>query len=374
MDIWSFGSPEDPSELEALQAAGVTTVVTTSAAPVAEQMGFATYSMVHTFPATNSEGDLAQDVWGRPVKWFSSACPNSPASRSLFFADLTERLQQPVDGIFLDGVRFSSFASSDLPSSFFSCFCPRCCQDMTAQGYDLAAIKRDVSSMARVLLHGPKTETAQLLKAIASPSGSAALTSKYPGLPQWLSYKARCIEQFASAVWQFLKDSGSRAELAGFLFEPALAYLVGQDYYLLSEHLSTISPMIYRNYPSTPGPAAINQEVLAVASFVASGSGLRVSNCIEAVARALGLPFANGQAELSLTPQGVVDEALAARALVRTGTHIAPIIWAGDPALAQTLELLADHDVTTCILFTYSAGMATHGDTLLPILSAASTS
>ena len=240
MDIWLFGSPTSSEALRALKQAGVSRVVARGEALAAAQAeGLTSYTVLHAFPTTDDQEDLAQDVWGRPIEWFGSACPNSAGSRSKFFNSLAA-IKSQVAGVFLDGVRFPSFGSSPSPSAFFSCFCPRCQRDMQAKGYDPRVIQGDVQRLAEILLKGPVDQASCLLKAMVSPSGWFGLTTRFPGLQQWLCYKVDCIDEFTEKAAQQL--AATSTQLCGFLFQPALAYFVGQDYYRLSHHLAIISP------------------------------------------------------------------------------------------------------------------------------------
>ena len=104
MDIWLFGSPTSSEALRALKQAGVSRVVARGEALAAAQAeGLTSYTVLHAFPTTDDQEDLAQDVWGRPIEWFGSACPNSAGSRSKFFNSLAA-IKSQVAGVFLDGV------------------------------------------------------------------------------------------------------------------------------------------------------------------------------------------------------------------------------------------------------------------------------
>jgi hypothetical protein len=375
MRIWLFNPPADEISMHALQNAGIGTIVTSGkAVDSALSKTFTTYAMVHVFQSTGQTEDLATGICGQPIQWFSSGCPNSPTIRGNFYAQMKQLLSQPIQGVFLDGARFSSPDSSTTKSSFFSCFCPRCRADMIDRGYDVKTIIRDVEAVAQMLCSSQLTR--QWLKALYSPSGWMSLQAAYPGLADWLNYRVGSITDFVQELSIWAKNSFPSKKLAAFLFQPCLAYFVGQDYRRLSPHLEIVSPMIYRNYQHKPGPATINQESTTAARFVHETSGLPFAECFQDLLQIFGLEvdgdIPQGPEEtVGMSITHVVGETLAAAALAGSLDKVAPIIWAGDPELRQTLAGLKEIGVQNCILFTHEAGLATHGDRFLELCNQA---
>lgn len=369
MRIWMFNPPEKKDKLERLQEAGVSRVVcTNNAVRPCQDLGMHTYTMIQAFRHTSYPEDLAIDIEQTPVEWFSSGCPNSPRIRQYFYARMQELLSQPVQGVFLDGVRFSSPASSSSPTSFFTCFCPRCQEDMVRRGYDRDMIMRDVASVANLFLEEQETGRNWLL-ALRSPSGWMAFLQRFPGFGEWLSYRVNCITDFVREVRQWLNVNYPAQKLGGFLFQPALSFLVGQNYQALGQYLDIISPMIYRNYPDSPGPAAINQEILSMANHLGK-EGVQPREEMQLITNLLsvfGLP-AEWTPDLAMSESHVASETTASRVLSSDG-EIVPIIWAGDPKLANVLNELSTSGVEDCILFTYDAGMRAHDGSFLSIIA-----
>ena len=370
MQIWLFNPPTDRLSVQALQTAGVSTIVTSGkTTDMAHENAlynvFDHYAMIHVFTSTAQTEDQAIDIHQQPVQWFNSGCPNSPTIRRRFYAEMERLLAQPIRGVFLDGVRFSSPDSSTNPTSFLSCFCSQCKQDMTSRGYDALSITKDVQSIAEMLCSPELTK--RWLKALYSPSGWMSLQMAYPGLADWLNYRVDCITEFVQELAIWMKARHPHKELAAFLFQPCLAYFVGQGYNRLSPHLKIVSPMIYRNYQHRPGPATINQEIATMARFVHEASRLPFSECIEDLLRILG-PKIDGdvpqdpQGPLAMSIEHATDEVLAATALAGSQDKVVPIIWAGDPKLRQILAELRGIGLKNCILFTYEAGLASHGE------------
>lgn len=370
MRIWVFNPPTDALSLKALQEAGVSTVVTSRIKDIPPKPPFTTYAMIHVFPTTGSPEDLAMDIHGQPVEWFSSGCPNSPAIRSAFYAEMERLLAQPIRGIFLDGIRFSSPASSTIKTSFLTCFCPRCQRDMAKHGYDAEKIRQDINT-AMELLSSPGTKRSWL-RALYSPSGWFSLMAAYPGILDWLQYRAECVTIFVKELRAWMKEHSPDKKLAAFLFQPCLSYLVGQNYLALAPHLDIVSPMIYRNYPHQPGPATINQEMMTMADFLEE-AGIPFGQGFKDLLAIFGLEidgsFPNSiEDSAGISIPHVIGEVKAARAMAGSQGKVAPIIWAGDPQLEETLRQLENISLQSCILFTYEAGFTAHKDQFLDIL------
>lgn len=372
MRIWLFNPPADKTRLKELKRQGINQVVCTNQAlNWCASLEMDTYTMIHTFRRTEYPEDLAVDINQEPIEWFNSGCPNSPRIRQQFYAQLENLLSKPVRGVFLDGVRFSSPASCPSPTSFFTCFCSRCREDMVRRGFDLDLILQDVARAANIFLQD-RAEARKWLFALRSPSGWMAFLQQFPGFEAWLHYRVLCIRDFVQEVRQWLETNHPDKELGGFLFQPALSFLVGQDYRMLSEFLDILSPMIYRNYPHSPGPAAINQEILAMANFLGQKtlSYPEKTRLINDLLYIFGLPgelSAKELPSLSISSHHVVIETLAAQRLSANKAKVVPIIWAGDTKLAEVLEELAQQNVEDCILFTYDTGLIAHGDNFLDI-------
>ncbi|NLK07300.1 MAG: hypothetical protein GX316_01205 [Firmicutes bacterium] len=369
MKIWLFNPPVDANSAGILRNLGVETIVTSGDSTDAAHQGalyrlFTHYSMVHAFTMTEHEEDGTINVFGESINWFNSGCPNSPRIRANFYTKMEQLLSQPVQGVFLDGIRFSSPASSTHPTGFFDCFCPRCQQDMANRGYEFKTIQEDVRAILAMFTLG---DTALgLLNSLRSPSGWMSLFAAYPGYSSWLRYRTECITDFMQEIAAWMKVKYPHKQLAAFLFQPTLSSFVGQDYRKLAPYLDVISPMIYRNYSQRPGPATINQEVSTLARLVHNASKVPYAECLSELVHIFGLDIdgeipQDPQETLSVSTSHVVAEVLSAVALVKHPDKVVPIVWAGDPDLKNTLSLLAQTGAKNCILFTYDAGTTAHG-------------
>ena len=375
MQIWMFNPPTDRAGIEALEQAGINTVVAGEhALDGLLRQPLKTYAVAHAFPTTGEDDDLAIDVFGQPFQWFGSGCPNSPAIRGRFYRTMDRLLSRPIEGVFLDGVRFPSPASSEVRGSFFSCFCPDCQKDMASRGYDTETIMDDVQKAADLILSGSSTTLQRWLGALYSPTGWLTLHTAYAGLFEWLKYRTDYITDFIQELSAWMYKQYPEKELAAFLFQPCLAYFVGQDYRRISPYLKIISPMIYRNYPHRPGPAAINQEIMSLATLLREGTSLSFTQCLQDLLYVFGLDIEgelpqNQEDTLSISLDHVIEETLAAAALSSSLNKVIPIIWAGDDRLQEAMANLREIDVKHCLLFSYEAGMAAYGNGFYKILA-----
>ncbi|NMB44852.1 MAG: hypothetical protein GX998_00400 [Firmicutes bacterium] len=375
MQLWMFSPSTDMQAMTMLHSVGIKTVVAShQALHTLIDQSFATYATVHAFPATGGDTEVTIDIYGHSFEWFSSGCPNSPAIRDRFYHQLEQILSDRVKGVFLDGVRFPSPASCLVKSNFFSCFCPHCQEDMTARGYDRKAIMNDVRKATDLMLSGSSAILQRWLRALYSPSGWLTLQAAYPGLLAWFRYRADCITSFIQELSGWMSRHYPEKELAAFLFQPCLAYLVGQDYRRLSPYLDIVSPMIYRNYPHQPGPATINQEIMAIATLLRENTNLPLAQCLEDLLCIFGLEIEGELAQgskglISMPINHVAEETLAAAALSSPRSKVVPIIWAGDERLPEAITSLREIGVEHCILFSYEAGAAAHEDYFPEILA-----
>lgn len=370
-----FNPPTDRAGIETLQRVGIDTVVAGSETLDALlEQPLTTYAVVHAFRTTEKDEDLAVNINGLPFQWFGSGCPSSPAVHANFYKEMERLLSLPIKGVFLDGVRFPSPASSEIKGGFFSCFCPRCQKDMTNRGYDKETIMRDVRKAADLILRGSSTTLQKWLRVLYSPTGWPTIQAAYPGVVEWLRYRVDCVTLFVRELAAWMDKYYPDKELAAFLFQPCLAYFVGQDYHGLSPYLKIISPMVYRNYPHQPGPATINQEIMAVATRLHDCTSLAFAICLQDLLRIFGLESdgalpLGSEGTLSISLDHMIGETLAATALSGSVDKVIPIIWAGDARLPEAIAQLAEAGIWRCLLFTHEAGLATHGHRFYEILA-----
>jgi hypothetical protein len=179
----------------------------------------------------------------------------------------------------------------------------------------------------------PRAETVERLGSGAyaptraqAPDGLPPLL-QHPDVAEWLRFRAAVITSVVAEVKRALQAQAPGKRLGAYLFTPALAPLVGQDYGALANHVDVVSPMIYR---FGDGPACLPAEVLALAALAPAGAQASLA----ATLRFLGLASAvRPDRELS---QGMALDAIAresGRARARLGdvADLVPILWLDDP-------------------------------------------
>ena len=251
-------------------------------------------------------GEMTEDAWGdkghgRSGAWrglghgdesFLFACPRSVPQMDAALRRCREELPE-YDGVFLDRIRYPSFANG--LETQFTCFCRRC----RREDPDWEARREKVETLRRSLA----TADAGLLRAwgdVRGLYGSVGL--------EWLpDARAAAIGRLVGTLSRQARDLGKKVGLD--LFTPSLAPTVGQRYRELAEQCDWIKPM---SYCHAKGPAGIPLELASLArGIMAWGPGLDEADVVAFVARSFSLPgVPAGIGELE---NGGVDEAYAGR-------------------------------------------------------------
>ncbi len=165
---------------------------------------------------------------GKPlnkIKWYAGICPNQNWLREKKLNEIKEITGLPVDGVFLDFIRYPCYWEVPEPRLDQTCFCPVCLKkfaDYTSLSYPRHTAS--VRSKARWILEKHKKK--------------------------WTDFKCRVIAEFLKECKVILSKKNM---LLGFFGVPwreeekggAIKNIVGQDYGLLSLYADIISPMAY---------------------------------------------------------------------------------------------------------------------------------
>jgi len=194
------------------------------------------------------------DLWGSVLERagdhrsedFSFCCPNDPQNIKNII-DIFERefAGIPFTGIFLDKIRYPSFAQGQ--RSVFTCFCPHCQAKYRNENFD----------------------SDQLMEALSAPASSPLGISAYRGggaysfednsISKFFELKAAFIFQGLQGLCQYFRGKGLKI---GFdVFAPFLSAFTGQNLPLLSGLCDFMKPMMYR---ITNAPAGIPFELKAL--------------------------------------------------------------------------------------------------------------
>jgi len=355
-ELWMHGiSPEDPQAcMERLHDLGFSAVVLGAdqrQLAAAKKVGLGAYACTGTFSRSKEFQDeryLAVDVEGSPREWFGSTCPNREPVRKANLSQVEEILSKTeADGVLLDGCRFASPASG--LEAFFTCFCPTCEAKAREMGYDFARMRKQVRMIYRMLADGRLAKRPVDM----NPFNLLSSVSVFPGLGDWISFRAECITEHFSKASELVRGMG--AKMGAYIFTPCLSPLVGQRYSSLAGLLDIASPMIYRNYPDDEGPACLNKEAAALARFLRRG-GLKDSKAVETVNRFLGL--CEEKKAISAIDREISVESLE-QELKRTAQYLegrpklVPILYLGDELVENSVQAAASAGLDGVNFFVY---------------------
>lgn len=150
-----------------------------------------------------------------------------------YFADL------PFDGVFLDKIRFPSFANSY--EDGFGCFCPSCKADMIRNGIDVRGIQD------RIARHDLSLVKGEYADGIYRFDDKAA--------DDFYRVRSEQITGYVGKLTEYFRAKGLKVGLD--IFAPFFAYHVGQNIKELTANVDFIKPMMYR---FTAAPAGVKYE------------------------------------------------------------------------------------------------------------------
>lgn len=337
--MFGIGNGDYKANAEKLVSLGYDSVVLSgndiSAIEAAQDAGLETWLCygAHSIGEFSREKYGALDAKDASAPWFGSACPNA-AEVNVFNMDRAFETAKKagVKGIFVDGARFASFASTEGVNSFFGCFCKRCCEKMMKFGINAAAVKNGV---------------AQVMDFLGGADGKDQVPVMHAAIDAWLDFRARC-------VGEYMKNFSVRAHAEGFdagafVFAPSLWWFVGQRPDALAT-LDVVSPMLYRAYPHTEGPACLSHEWAGMKELLShtSRTPAQLASMLFDTAIISDDPMAGFE------PSHVADETRAARAMLAKNVTLAPIIQTEDARLDETMQFVFDSGATACGEFCYS--------------------
>lgn len=170
---------------------------------------------------------------------FNFRCPASKKNLDAFFQmQDAALLSLPFDGVFLDRVRYPSFAHGSLGA--LGCFCPECAARYRATGVDVERVKALLCA---------KEGTNPLL--ISGFDGSD-YTFSDPDMARFFRVRAENVTAAVRAVAAHYAPYQKAVALD--LFPPQFAYLCGQSLRALLPLSAFVKPMLYR---VTTAPAGL---------------------------------------------------------------------------------------------------------------------
>lgn len=153
-----------------------------------------------------------------PEEWYYGVCPNHPAIRQQRLGRIKEIVgRYPVDGLWLDFVRYPGHWEIPNPHIPDTCYCPSCLsryQELTGQ-----------------MLPENLTDAISAIK-----ENSDA----------WQAFREQQIIGFVADVKKIIDTSGKKVELGAFVMpDPQRAPVVAQNLSQLSKLIDTVTPMLY---------------------------------------------------------------------------------------------------------------------------------
>jgi hypothetical protein len=283
---------------------------------------------------------LAEDIDGKKHIWFSSACPNRDDIRKKSIDKVTAVLKNDyIDGVIVDGARYSSLCSSDTIDSFFTCFCPVCTGKTRKSGYDYYRMKNHVQEFKNVFLGNGREDVVEVM--LNKNFCRKDLFDVLPGVYDWLEYKKVNINEYLKELSNAIK--GFNKHFGIYAFTPSLSWLVGQEYSDNMTDTDFISPMIYRRYKGKPGPACLNTEVAAIVRCLRHGLYINDQKALEVCGRLLDMDLSgyNSAEEIEdeMRTDVVYSEVKKARNMIGNTIGLNPIIQLDDPKIKDTTKL-----------------------------------
>ncbi|MBO3804081.1 MAG: hypothetical protein JTT11_09500 [Candidatus Brockarchaeota archaeon] len=277
---------------------------------------------------------LSRRLDGTPVTWFGSGCPNNAKIRESSLNRVEEAASmEGVKAVILDGIRFAS--PGEGIETFMTCFCGSCRRKARDMGYDMDEMKKSLLGVLKSI----KSPAPSALETgcFKSPVDAFGLLFGFPGLLEWLRFRAECVIEHVAEVRKAVRSVNGSCKLGAYLFAPSLSFLVGQDYARLPKMLDYVEPMIYR---TGKGVACINCEVAKIASDLSKGSErLDEVKAQELVFNFLGLP-AKTETTIERLAEGVspkVVESETRRAMCFVEARkLAPILFLDDPLVRES--------------------------------------
>lgn len=274
--------------------------------------------------ADPKDADLCVTASGRRTVWFSSGCPNDRkrAEANLTRAVRSARRVPGLSGIFVDGARFASFASPEGEDAFFTCFCPGCREKMRTPGTDAEEIRT------------------ALLKTAA---GEALREGDITAVRAWLAWREACVKAYMDLFARRVHEADPSWKAGAFIFAPSLGRFTGQTM-AACRAPDIISPMLYRAYPHAQGPACLGHEWAAFFRLMRENAHdfrTRFGTFSPSLPEGDEKPGAWSVMERRLLtsgfpPAAVGDETAAAKAGMRAGQLLAPILQIEDSRLRET--------------------------------------
>ncbi len=168
-----------------------------------------------------------------PIDWYLGLCPTNPQLRREKLEAVAEAARRaPIDGVWLDFIRWPCHWEVRQPRLDEACFCPACLADFEE----------------RTGIALPEGDTATRAEAILADN-----------LDAWSRWKCDSITRFCAEARKVLQRERPGALLGVFSvpwneenYDGAIRRVIGQDFAALAEHVDVFSPMAYHKMCGWP--------------------------------------------------------------------------------------------------------------------------
>ena len=334
--------------MNALKDSGFSGIVTghdPETANIAADLGIDAYYCQGAYPVPATKDIdlyLSEDINGKKQIWFNSTCPNNELVRTKTLED-TQKWSEDINikGIFIDGARFSSPCSGKDIDSFFTCFCADCKKKAISFGFDPKKMKHDVKNLYVSLKNGADHPYKLFLQR---------------GVKDWFLFRKHCTTEFLSKFSRIVRSNNKAAAI--FIFSPSISDMVGQNYIELLPYFDIISPMIYRAYKDTPGPACLNRELAAMARLIKPLAGPDDKAALKLISSLTGIPL-DGYDNIDMIDKGLDISVIGhevKKSVNITGniTKLVPIIQLDDDKLFSAMKEAETGGVNNIMFFLYN--------------------
>lgn len=168
-------------------------------------------------------------------EWYAGLCPTNPWLRRTKLKEIERILKRfPIDGLWLDFIRFPCHWEVEDPVFEETCFCPHC----------LREFQEDTGVLIPEDLGDTRSISAWILKNHGS---------------EWMSWRCAQIAQFVQQAKKIVEKENPGAVLGLFAvpwreedYNNAIERVVGQDFNELREWVDVFSPMAYHKMCGRP--------------------------------------------------------------------------------------------------------------------------
>jgi hypothetical protein len=180
---------------------------------------------------------------------FAFCCPNSKYNIEKILDIFENNFSTiPFDGIFLDKIRYPSFANGQSPGNVYSCFCSECL---------------DVYKKENININTLKSCLEDGLLGITEYKGNGKYIFEEQIITEFFKLKSDIIFNSLQRICRYFREKNLR--IGTDVFAPFLSPFVGQDLTALSGLSDFIKPMMYR---ATHAPAGLPFETEALLRLI----------------------------------------------------------------------------------------------------------